>query len=413
MVSRVSKCLLGLAMLVWGGLACGAVDPNSPGSSAGQSDLSSADQASSGGANEVAVTVNGRCYLEADIERLFQRKVELRKTPAKQMPGLRLQLREEIIDTLIQLDLLAEAAGKAGLTVTAADLDRTAHRRLAQVLRIRSQTREQFSEDLKKNHGITLAEYLGRVKSEPSFRQSVLASKVIGIVTKDITVTEQDVADYYQQHLADEFTSKVDRVAASHILIPVVDLATGRPKSEDQRAGALEKAKQVLTELKEHPEEFAALARRYSGCSSARQGGYLGLISQRAWPKEFSDVAFSLKQGQMSDIVETQFGYHIIKVSGQEKAGEVMSMAEARDGIRARLLRQRRQSTVESYCKGLRDSAVIEYPAGKEPKPLKSARVPMIPVARDKNQGTKGGSSAEKRTWRFALPTTPTDANSN
>ena len=90
------------------------------------------------------------------------------------------------------------------------------------------------------------------------------------------------------------------RVRASHILV-----------------STLEEANSVLKELKEGA-EFGILAQKYSQCPSKEQGGDLGFFSKVQMVKEFEDAAFSMDVGQVSEPVKTQFGYHIIKVTGKE-----------------------------------------------------------------------------------------------
>ena len=90
------------------------------------------------------------------------------------------------------------------------------------------------------------------------------------------------------------------RVRASHILV-----------------STLEEANSVLKELKEGA-EFGILAQKYSQCPSKDQGGDLGFFSKGQMVKEFEDSAFSMDVGQVSEPVKTQFGYHIIKVTGKE-----------------------------------------------------------------------------------------------
>lgn len=90
------------------------------------------------------------------------------------------------------------------------------------------------------------------------------------------------------------------RIRASHILV-----------------STLEAANQVLDELKEG-NDFEELAKKYSSCPSSENGGDLGLFSKGQMVKEFEDAAFSLKIGEISKPVKTQFGYHIIKVTERE-----------------------------------------------------------------------------------------------
>ncbi len=130
-----------------------------------------------------------------------------------------------------------------------------------------------------------------------------------------ITVTEQDVRDSWERQPREE------TVDASHILFKVEDPA----KDAEVRA----RAEGVLKQIQDGG-DFAELAKRYSeDTGSAQQGGYLGPFSRGRMVKEFEDTAFAMKPGEVSGLVRTQFGYHIIKVLRHE----VPSLAEARPGI--------------------------------------------------------------------------------
>ena len=80
----------------------------------------------------------------------------------------------------------------------------------------------------------------------------------------------------------------------------------------------------------------------------------------------FEEAAFKLQVGQVSDIVQTQFGYHIIKVTGHKEAG-VTTFEQAKDDILQTLTQQRQSELARQYIKSLRDKASIVYPPGKEP----------------------------------------------
>ena len=84
---------------------------------------------------------------------------------------------------------------------------------------------------------------------------------------------------------------------------------------------------------------------------------------------EFDNAAFALKVGEISDIVETQYGYHIIKVTDHKDAGTT-TLAEAKDNIIAELTSQKQQELLSQYIEQLREGASIVYAEGKEPAPF-------------------------------------------
>jgi len=106
---------------------------------------------------------------------------------------------------------------------------------------------------------------------------------------------------------------KLERIRASHILISHNDAAGSGPKEKRNKWDAEKQARKLLGELRGKDEKtFAEYARKYSDCASAEKGGDLGVFARGMMVPKFEQIAFALKVGRMSDVVETKFGYHII-----------------------------------------------------------------------------------------------------
>jgi peptidyl-prolyl cis-trans isomerase D len=155
-------------------------------------------------------------------------------------------------------------------------------------------------------------------------------------VRKGITVNEQDLRTYYEQN-AGRMAGQEER-RASHILIAVPQNA---PQAERDKAKA--QAEELLASLKKSPESFADLARKHSqDPGSAANGGDLEYFSRGAMTKAFEDATFALKRGETSGVVETEFGYHIIKVT-DIKTPRQRSFEEMKPELEAELKRQEAQ----------------------------------------------------------------------
>lgn len=129
---------------------------------------------------------------------------------------------------------------------------------------------------------------------------------------KKISIDDDEIETYYYDN-QDKFESEKE-VRASHILIK----SSGKDPIADKKAK--DKIMKILVELKNN-EDFASLAKKYSEDSSAAKGGDLGFFKRHgAMVEPFASVAFRLKKGAISDIVKSQFGYHIIKVTDIKKA---------------------------------------------------------------------------------------------
>ena len=141
-----------------------------------------------------------------------------------------------------------------------------------------------------------------------------------------IHVSDDDIKRYYEDH-KNEYSTQEQRDAA-HILISVAPKATPA-----QIKTARAKAERILKEAKKAPQKFSELAKKYSeDPASARNGGDLGFFSRGMMVKAFDDAAFSLKPGQISGLVRSQFGFHIIKLLAV-KPGSIKPLAQVRDSI--------------------------------------------------------------------------------
>jgi len=144
-----------------------------------------------------------------------------------------------------------------------------------------------------------------------------------------VNVTDEEVLQFYKSNI-DKFQGDEQR-QASHILIGF---------GEDKEA-AKAKALDVLAQVKKNPNSFEALAKKYSQDPSAEKGGDLGSFGRGMMVKPFEEAAYSMKVGQISDLVETEFGYHIIKLTGI--TGQAPTFDEVKPKIKAELIFQKAQ----------------------------------------------------------------------
>jgi peptidyl-prolyl cis-trans isomerase D len=145
-----------------------------------------------------------------------------------------------------------------------------------------------------------------------------------------VSVTDDEVKQYYEEHQTD-FGTQEQRQAA-HILITVAKQA-----SDAEKQAAKAKAEQVLQQVKQSPAKFAALAKQYSqDPGSAANGGDLGMFGRGAMVKPFEESVFSLKVGEVSGLVLSDFGYHIIKLIAVKPA-KMQALSEVNSLIIQRL----------------------------------------------------------------------------
>lgn len=174
---------------------------------------------------------------------------------------------------------------------------------------------------------------------------------VDGLLSK-IDVSNEDVRKYYGDH-PDEFGIPEERKAA-HILVSVPANA-----SKSQQEAAREKSEQLLQELRKTPAKFAVLAKQHSqDLGSAVNGGDLDYFGRGMMVKPFEDAAFALKIGEISELVKTDFGYHIIKLVAI-KPPNAIPFEEAR-GIILDKLRQQKSADIYAEMAEKFSNAVYE-----------------------------------------------------
>jgi peptidyl-prolyl cis-trans isomerase D len=182
-------------------------------------------------------------------------------------------------------------------------------------------------------------DYYTANRTEFETPESVRAEYVVltlDSVASQISVPEGDLRAYYDQNKS-RFGRDEQR-RASHILFTVGDTGTAKDKE-----GARKVAQEVLAKVRANPADFAKLAKQYSkDPGSADKGGDLGLFGRNMMVKPFEDAAFSLKEGQISDLVESDFGFHIIRVT-EIKPAQIRPFEEVRPEIEAEYRRQQAQ----------------------------------------------------------------------
>src|SRR4030042_351634 len=165
------------------------------------------------------------------------------------------------------------------------------------------------------------------------------------------TVPDQDIRKYYDDN-PDQFKQK-SQVRASHILISVDSSAT-----KAQKDAARKEIEALLSRIK-GGEDFAAIAKEKSQCPSSANGGDLGFFSKGDMVEPFEEAVFSIKPGEISNIVETQFGYHIIKLT-DKKDEKTIGFEEAKEEISRSLKREKIAESYNKFYADLRDKANVD-----------------------------------------------------
>jgi parvulin-like peptidyl-prolyl isomerase len=160
---------------------------------------------------------------------------------------------------------------------------------------------------------------------------------------EEIEITDEQISEYYEENKEDFF--EPERRKIRHILV------------EDK-----EEAQELLNQINDGMVDFEKLARDKSICPSSEEGGDLGYISRGQMVEEFETAAFSLQIGEMSNIVETEYGYHIIKCEDIKEEHQP-SFEEAREDIENVLKSQKQNAAIEALLTQLREDSdvIIHY----------------------------------------------------
>jgi len=248
-------------------------------------------------------------------------------------------MRRETLDLLINQELLWQAAEKQGIVATPEEVNR-----------VLDDTQAQFS---------TADAFLNKLALEGYTRESyrthlerlVSARKYLDMVSAKVAVNAAEIHDFYIQN-PDKFRLP-EQVRARHILLKL------SPGADDEvQQVAREKLAGILREAR-NGGDFAALASQYSEDGSADQGGDLGFFERGQMVKPFEEAAFGLQPGEISDVVETPFGLHLIKVEDRQTARTVPE-DQVREQVQTYLLNLKQQQAVDNEIRTLRTVAAIE-----------------------------------------------------
>jgi len=281
----------------------------------------------------VLVTVNGDPITNAQVTEALDKQVAAMKQqmPAGQaMPDAQIeQIRVSVMEMLAQKKILEQMMVEKGITVS----DEELMQEIAKAAESRGQTLDDIQAEVEQI-GMTMEDIKSQVR--PQVQMQKLAQAAL---------KEPEMLAKAQAFYADNpsYFEVPEQLRASHVLIEVAQDAT-----EEEKAAARQEAEEVLAKAKAG-DDFAALAKEYSDDPGSKDTGGEYTFGRGQMVKPFEDAAFSLEPDEVSDIVETQFGYHIIKLSEKTPASTT-PFDEVNDQIASYLIQQQMQ-----------EEAVVQY----------------------------------------------------
>lgn len=288
---------------------------------------------------EVLAHVNGQPIDMISVNRLMKMIQMQGFTPPENTEGATPadKIKNFAIDRLIDREVALDDAYKRGIQADTA------------------QVNQAFAQ-MKARSGMdsTLTKGLSDKEIRQNLADDLIVNKYFETTVIDsIQVSDAEMQTYFdgnpQQFVAPE------RVHARHILVMAAESAT-----PEEKATARKKAEGILAEVKKPGADFGAIAREKSeDTGSGANGGDLGMVMRGQTVKPFEDAAFALEPGQISGVVESQFGYHIIKCE-EKKPSEQMTLESIKPQLSQMLKQQKVQTSIQARLEALRKVAKIE-----------------------------------------------------
>ena len=274
----------------------------------------------------------------------LERAVRANETKAGQVvpPQFRDLVYRRVLDQLIDFYLLLEESEKRQIIATNDEVE-------SEIARVRNSypTPQTFDEQLEE-----WGTSLDTLREET--RKDLMVAKTIEMELETALDIEDETAQaFYDQHPGQFTTGEL--VQASHILIGISPTA-----STIERGQSLQTATELRSQAITSNADFADLARRHSTDeATASNGGDLGMIERGQTGESFENALFSLEPDEISPVVESPFGFHIIK-AGQRQKGTIAPFQQVRDQIRSILVQQERQLLMSSFLSNLRKAGNVE-----------------------------------------------------
>lgn len=291
----------------------------------------------------VIAKVNGILIYEDQITMEVNKKLRKFKNLGmhNQQPELVNKLKKQALERIIDQEILNQASRKLAIP----DIENQVKAKLA-LIKEKLKSEEKFQRYLKAKN-LTIESLM------TTTRQNIYLNEYFksqGLT--DLQVSEEEIKKFYEQR-KDSFKSD-ESVKVSHILVSVEKDAKPEAKLKAQEKAA--DIKRMLFEGK----DFVEIVNTCSDCSRTKQvGGDLGYIKRGFMPPEFDQAAFALKKGEVSDVIETRFGYHIIKLVDRKPAGFV-PLEQVRDFIGKYLQKGLIREKIAAHVQELKQRARIE-----------------------------------------------------
>jgi len=290
---------------------------------------------------EYIAEVNGIQISQDELDRKLNLILNRYESTGMQLDEKRMSgFRKSIANSLVDQELLFQECAAEGIVVSKEEVNAE-----LEGFKKQFETEAEYAQQLSEmDHTETLLK--SQIEKTRAIRQ-LIENKVLS----QINISNKQAKAYYDSH-PEEFKVP-DRVHARHILVKV-----DRDGSEKDKQDALKKVQGIKDKL-DNGVDFTLLAAENSECPSSEKGGDLGYFPRGRMVKPFEETAFSMKPGDISGIVETEFGFHIIKVEAKEIEA-TMKYNDIKENLKQKLKQDRFKEALPDYIATLREKADVE-----------------------------------------------------
>lgn len=295
--------------------------------------------------------VNGKIVPKGPFDREYAQTIERYKKANNEVPpALAERLKDNLVGRMVDAELIRQEAARRKIQLTDAEFQAAW-----------ADYKKRYNDDAGfkgylERAGVTEADV------QEQLRQNQLAERVFNAVTATIAISDEMAQAFYQQNLA--AYSEPEQIRASHVLRRVAATDSAEVKAKQRKV-----AEDVLKQAKAKGADFAEIAKKMSEDATAQRGGDLGWFPHDRMVKAFDEAAFALQDGEISGVVETGFGFHVIKKTGyrpasvksfddmKKRISDQLKARERNKAIRAAMERWKKEAKIEIVVKG--DPAII------------------------------------------------------
>ena len=249
-------------------------------------------------------------------------------------------IRREVLESMIRRELLYQAARKSGIKPDENAINKDIN-----------SLKQQFSDETEYKNELSKRGINEEVLRARMIRNSLVQKYVSKEFTDKVDVTDKEIQDYYQKNI--DLFKQPFQMRVSHISIQ------SDPKDGDSRKKELRgKAEKILKNLKDD-KDFADLAREYSDGPTKNKGGDLGYLRKGQLEKQFESKVLALKKGEITDIIETEYGFHIFKVT-DIKPETILAYENVKEKVKKFLVDEKIKQEADEYARKLREKTDVK-----------------------------------------------------